>query len=230
MVDVLSKSQLTPDETNALDELKGWNYVDSADSIAPAIFQATWDTLYNLVWDEFVPESKTAMEGPSLPTTVKYLKEFPNDSLMDIQSTPEKETAPDLIKMAFKAGVAQLDQWKKEHKGNLTWSNYKATKVAHWARIEPFSVANVHNGGYKHIINATDSKNGPSWRMIVSLEKGGIKAWAIYPGGQSGNPGSPFYANRIPEWANGQYHQLHFLKKDEQPGKKFFSETFQPTH
>jgi penicillin amidase len=51
---------------------------------------------------------------------------------------------------------------------------------------------------------------GPSWRMVVSLEKAKLRAWGVYPGGQSGNPGSPFYNNLLNYWAEGKYYELQF--------------------
>jgi penicillin amidase len=39
-----------------------------------------------------------------------------------------------------------------------------------------------------------------------------VKAWGVYPGGQSGNPGSQFYDNLVDEWRDGKYVQLHFSK------------------
>jgi penicillin amidase len=38
--------------------------------------------------------------------------------------------------------------------------------------------------------------------MVVELGPE-VHAYATYPGGQSGNPASPWYANRIPQWASG---------------------------
>jgi penicillin amidase len=45
---------------------------------------------------------------------------------------------------------------------------------------------------------------------VVSLEKTGIKAWGVYPGGQSGNPGSPYYDNFIAPWEKAQPLPLKF--------------------
>ena len=46
--------------------------------------------------------------------------------------------------------------------------------------------------------------------MVVALDK---KPWGygIYPGGQSGNPGSPHYGEFIADWAAGRYYKLTFL-------------------
>lgn len=52
--------------------------------------------------------------------------------------------------------------------------------------------------------------HGPSWRMIVDLGNfpGSV---AIYPGGQSENPLSPYYADGLPLWLNFRYRPLVFL-------------------
>ncbi|MCB0618917.1 MAG: penicillin acylase family protein, partial [Saprospiraceae bacterium] len=51
---------------------------------------------------------------------------------------------------------------------------------------------------------------GPSWRMIVEMGPE-IKAYGVFPGGQSGNPGSPFYDNMLDEWEEGKYFELQFM-------------------
>jgi penicillin G amidase len=46
--------------------------------------------------------------------------------------------------------------------------------------------------------------------MVVSLERSGINAWGVYPGGQSGNPGSPYYNNLLELWTKGKYVKFTF--------------------
>jgi penicillin amidase len=41
--------------------------------------------------------------------------------------------------------------------------------------------------------------------MIVSLTAAGVSARGVYPGGQSENPASPWYADQIPLWWDNQY-------------------------
>jgi penicillin amidase len=41
--------------------------------------------------------------------------------------------------------------------------------------------------------------------MIATLTPGGVSAEGVYPGGQSENPASPWYANLIPLWWDGKY-------------------------
>ena len=61
------------------------------------------------------------------------------------------------------------------------------------------------------IVNATSERNGPSWRMVVALEPR-VRAYGVYPGGQSGNPGSPFYNNLLETWRVAQLDELVFLR------------------
>ena len=44
---------------------------------------------------------------------------------------------------------------------------------------------------------------GASWRMVAEMD-GQPRIRAVYPGGQSGNPGSPRYLDRYAMWADGQ--------------------------
>jgi penicillin amidase len=47
---------------------------------------------------------------------------------------------------------------------------------------------------------------GPSWRMVAGWSRSGKPvAEAIYPGGQSEDPASPWYANLIGDWWAGRY-------------------------
>jgi penicillin amidase len=102
-----------------------------------------------------------------------------------------------------------IEKWKEEKKGNPTWADYKDGYVGHLLRQEAFSY-HIKHGGNGSIVNAHSKSNGPSWRMVVSLEKSGIQAWGVYPGGQSGNPGSPFYNNLLDLWTEGNYVKFIF--------------------
>jgi penicillin amidase len=74
---------------------------------------------------------------------------------------------------------------------------------------EPIAV-----GGNGDIINATTKTHGPSWRMIVQLTEN-TEAYGVYPGGQSGNPGSKFYDDFVNSWATGKYYSLWMMKRTE---------------
>ena len=98
--------------------------------------------------------------------------------------------------------------------GDYPWGSYKGTYVGHLLQALPaFSRFNIPVGGGRSIVNATSKNHGRSWRMIVEMTDPPT-AIGIYPGGQSGNPGSRYYDNFIDDWAAGNYHNLHFLQSN----------------
>jgi penicillin amidase len=82
--------------------------------------------------------------------------------------------------------------------------------IPHLARIAPFGAAGVRAGGCADCVNSLKGGHGPSWRMVVDLS-GQPRGYGIYPGGQSGNPGSPHYAEFVADWAAGKHYPLVFL-------------------
>jgi penicillin amidase len=222
----IDSTKLTGDEKTAWQALKSWDYYNNEESKAAAYYEAWWDELLPMTWDEF-DEQNNVIDFPTTYTTIKLLKEQPTLPWFDIKSTTEKETAPDLLQKSFKLGLEDIAKWTTETKKDLTWGNYKGTIIRHLMQLDPLSVK-VQYGGNHDIVNATSRTHGPSWRMIVSLEKSGIKAWGVYPGGQSGNAGSAYYANMIPMWATGKYIPLQFTGQDDLASSAIGKTTFKP--
>jgi penicillin amidase len=54
--------------------------------------------------------------------------------------------------------------------------------------------------------------------MIVEMTDD-INAVAIYPGGQSGNPGSKYYDNFVQDWSEGKYYQVYHSSSIEEMKK-----------
>ena len=82
----------------------------------------------------------------------------------------------------------------------------------HLGRIPAFSRTDIKTDGNRGTLNAISATTGPSWRMIVEYDNDQINALGVYPGGQSGNPGSPYYDDMIDTWSKGGYYPINFLK------------------
>jgi penicillin amidase len=84
-------------------------------------------------------------------------------------------------------------------------------------------------GGWGNTPNAMKVDHGPSWRMVVQMGKE-IEAYGVYPGGQSGNPGSKYYATFLDKWVKGEYYKLLFLPNTPTQNDKALTQTwtFQP--
>ncbi len=228
IMDSLVASNISTEEKAVLGDLKKWDYYNSIESVAAIYYEEWWNDLYQSVWDEMT-SSKVAMSLPSEFTTIKLMTERPDHNFFDTQSTPEKETLQQLTIASFKKAITVIQEWKDKNPTKaLDWSNYKDTYVQHLLRMEPLGF-HARNGGNSGIVNASSHRNGPSVRLIVSLEKTGVKAWGIYPGGQSGNPGSPFYGNFIEPWEKAQPLPLKFVDHVAQlAASTFFTTTLTP--
>ena len=108
----------------------------------------------------------------------------------------------------------------EEQKGKLEWTKHKDPMVYHLLKeaVIPFA-RKIPVGGWSNVINATTKSHGPSWRMIVHMTTP-TEAYGVYPGGQSGNPGSRFYDDFIDTWANGKYNLLWVMKEAEAGDKR----------
>lgn len=227
MLEAMDRSQLTSEEQAIYDIAKKWQYNNDMNEVGPSIWSAWWSILYNMVWDEFDVEN-TALETPFTYQTIYLLKTKGDDDFMDIVDTPEKETAQDLFKLSFSKAVKKLNSWKAEN-GDLNWVNYKGTYAGHLLQALPaFSRFDIPIGGGRNIVNATSENWGPSWRMIVEMTSPPT-GLGIYPGGQSGNPGSKYYDNFIDDWAAGKYHSLNFLQNDKATDLIIGTQTLTPS-
>ncbi len=241
LLPLLDKNNLTADEKKIVATLEHWDFYNNPNEIAPVYFEIWWTELWKMLWDE-MQDKAVPMKMPSYYVTVQFLKNDSTSKFYDIVSTPEKETRHDIVLQSFKKidstlkakeftsveddPVEDESSTRKSNGKPHDWGTYKATKIAHLARLDAFSYMNVYNGGARGIINATNTGNGPSWRMIV--DEGAMKAYVVYPGGESGNPGSPYYDNMVKTWANGQYYEANFVKTGDELGdKKLFEITVQ---
>ncbi len=209
--------------------LTTWNYENDINSLGASYYEAWWKELFPLVWDE-IRNSKVALDEPTTYTTIKLIKENPTLSFFDIVETPEKETAKEVVQIAFIKGVEKIETWKRENnKEEPRWAEYKDTFIGHLLQGIPALSYHVEHGGNREIINASSRTSGPSWRMVVSLEKTNVKAWGVYPGGQSGNPGSPYYNNMLAFWSKGKYFQFQFVSDPAKMKDVFSSLTLTPS-
>lgn len=211
----LDTTGFTKPQQKAYRILSLWDYENTINSEGASYYEAWWDALYPLVWDE-IKTSQVALEYPTTYTTIKLIKDRPDLSFFDILETPEKETAREVVQRAFNKGVETIESWKTENKKEPRWADYKDTFIGHLLQGLPAFSYHVQHGGNHDIVNASSHRNGPSWRMVVSLEKVKLRAWGVYPGGQSGNPGSRYYNNLLNAWAQGKYFEFQF---ESQPSK-----------
>jgi penicillin amidase len=206
------RSGLNTDEQRYLNIVSAWKYRNDSDEEGATIFEAWFDALEELVWSDELAQVKGRTEWPASSTLVDALKRDSAFSFVDNITTPQKETLPQVVTAALRKASVALRTAQRD--GRLKWGKYKDTGIRHLLRMEPLSRFHLDVGGGENIINATKQFHGPSWRMIVQLTDN-IEAYGIYPGGESGNPGSKHYDGFIDDWAQGKYYKLWMMKKSE---------------
>ena len=227
-ISVVDTLNLNNKEKQALSVLKKWDYYNEIDSEGASYYEAWWDTLYRLSWDELIA-SKVALGYPTAYNTIKLLKENPYFDLFDLETTSKKENGYDIITQSFKDMAIAMDNRGQDSTITMGWADYKQTYVKHLLRLNPFGTYNIPIGGNHNIVNATSENHGPSWRMVVDLDPNGVKAYGVYPGGQSGNPGSIHYDDMIDDWAAGNYFDLYLLTSpDAEPSHTLVQQTLSP--
>ena len=209
----IKEALLDDDEKKYLYILKTWDLNNEVNSTGPTVFSVLWQSFYSKVYDDEFSKAPAVIQHPFESSLLDGILKDSNYKFLDNIETTQKETLADDVTTAFKMAAVQLK--KADTEGKLTWAIYKATRVNHLTKLEPFSRLNLPVGGGTHCINATKENHGPSWRMVVSLTAQ-TEAYGVYPGGQSGNPGSQFYDNFIDQWAAGKYYPLWMMKAGEE--------------
>lgn len=210
MLDSLDVAQLKGEANDLYDLLRDWNLQNDRNLRAPSVFAEWWSQFKQALWDE-VSEQPVALVVPTDAATIHIMQNYPQDTMIDRTGTTYRETLHDLLNESFATTVQALSDWSAEHGKAYTWENYKATSIQHMLRLAPLSYYDIPIGGGKGIVNATSDRHGPSWRMVVELGDP-MQMWGVYPGGQSGNPGSPYYGNMVDAWAEGEHYPMQFLK------------------
>lgn len=218
----VKENGLDADEKKYVDIVKSWDLQASPDSKGQTVYQCWWDSLQVEIWKDELTKITPSAPWPTRQTTMELLKKDSAFKFIDNISTLQIETLYDVVTSALKKATVNLKA--KEAEGKLEWSKFKSPGIYHISdkgksALLPFARTNLHVGGDGNIINAVTQSHGPSWRMIVQLSTP-VKAYGVYPAGQSGNPGSKYYDDFVDTWVKGEYYTLWVMKKSDANNKK----------
>lgn len=172
-------------------------------------FQILWSLIYKNIWeDDFATIPQELF--PKEERTMQLILSDSTLPFYDDKRTTQKEGFKDIVQISLKATQDSIELLKSKY-GTDEWYKVKGTQLTHLAKIPAFNYTDLKIGGWGNTINAVKKSHGPSWRMIVEMGKDKISAYGVYPGGQSGNPGSPYYGTFVDKWTEGSYFDLLFL-------------------
>ncbi len=207
----INQNSLDADGKRYYEMLKDWNLNDAYDEKAATIYSVCWGNLDSLIYDDDFGKYKIDLPHRLQSALADNLLHDSAYKYIDNINTTQVETLQELVNTAFAVTVKKLLPEEKE--GKLQWGKHRQSFVYHPTKINSLSRTNLTTSGSGNCINATKEAHGPSWRMIVHLTDD-IEAYGVYPGGQSGNPGSKFYDNFVDTWVAGKYNNLLFVPAD----------------
>jgi penicillin amidase len=203
-----------PEAEKYLQELKAWDLFAGVNQKGQTLYSIWSSETFESVWRE-LKSNNAPVVTPNSYHTIELLTSTPNDLVFDVKTMDGIQTAEFHVRAGFDSLLTTMAKWEAQE-GDYRWANYKRTTIQHLVpTFKAFSESNVYTGGGSGMLNATGSRHGASWRMIVELGDK-IQAFGVYPGGQSGNVGSRFYRNFIPIWANGEYLNFNLRSIEDQ--------------
>jgi penicillin amidase len=209
LISYIDCHDLDQDQTYFYDKLQSWNFRDDIQYEGPSIFKVWTKTLLNELW-KFLDKQNLKVFRPSLYVTMEIVKNHPDSPYLDFG---EYGSLKNVINETFKQSVAQLTEWSTSNKKSYKWGNYKKVWINHIAKLDAFSIKNLKVNGSLSTVNVSEGILGASLKLIVELGSTS-RCWLIYPGGQSGNPGSKYYLNFLDKWLKNEYIQINLDQTD----------------
>lgn len=208
----VDQDNLSDSEKEVYDLMKGWSYYMDADEIAPSVFDLWSGNFYRAVFYDEFSSTDAVLRHPPRDRFVEVVKAESDFLFFDNIKTEKVETREDIATASLKETVREMTNYYGKFGEKWNWGIAIDNDINHLADIPGFGAQNIYSSGSAESINAVHGEHGPSWRMIVELGPE-VKAWGVYPGGASGNPGSPNYDSMIEAWRTGQLFELNFYKE-----------------
>ena len=190
--------------------LAQWSRTYEVDNERAILFEYAMQELARRTWDELTG-GEDALRG-GLPGDIALLRLLGDSTSLwwDRRDTPAVEDRAEIVAASLSAA---LDRALREHgdpdEGGWRWSGIRNANIMHMLQIRAWSARGVPVQGGPSTLSPLSGSGGfgPSWRMVVELGPE-VTAWGIYPGGQSGNPASSRYQDRVKRWSAGTLDTL----------------------
>lgn len=192
------------EDNNYYKELSEWDCTFVKESTTAVLFEDWWNAIENKTWDELT-RYNFFVRYPDDLILLNMIRTDKQNSFFDILETSDIESAEIIVKAA-------LNEVAENHRQDIeNWGQRNTVFINHLTNIPQLGENHLELNGHPDALNAVSINFGPSWRMIVEMDETPV-AYGIYPGGQSGNPASPYFNSFTEDWKNGKYYKLERYK------------------
>jgi penicillin G amidase len=206
----------------AVDVLRGWDGDMRADSPAAALFAVFYRRLFYEIFDELGDDLTHAYRAKSNISAIMIRAAFEggHDHWFDRVDTPAIEGRDDVLRATIEETAAELRRDLGTDPGTWRWDRLHTLELQHPLGRASRLLALYFDRGPYPVPGANQSVDkmeyddesfrvlhGPSMRQITELSSP-ERSLAVLPGGESGLPSSPHYADMTPLWLKGEYHPL----------------------
>lgn len=209
-----------------IDALEKWDFIAGVNAVQPVIWLRWLDCYREAVWDdEWEHWGLKKRDGswgftginrsdPIFEVLEYITREHPDSIWFDDKRTPERERRDDIILKSFSSALSSLKTEFGENIERYAWGNINILEVRSMIGASEYSRTGGPVPGTAFTVNPGSDVGkvggGASWRMIVDFGATETSV-GVYPGGQSGFPEDPHYADLMPLWEKGNYIPLRLV-------------------
>lgn len=233
LIRALRDAPLDSVQRKALSELAGWDYRMTVSSTGATIWWTFWTDYQSYVfrpwWDaasipvyadstdlDVSAAHPPPFEGPPLSSLYADLEVWTlHDPDNEAFSPPGRPpgNATTAMRAAFDQAVSRLRSMLGDDPATWHWGRLHTREIPAFTGASGLGYGPEPADGDYWTVDAAEggmnSSFGPSWRMVVAWTgPATATATAIYPGGQSENPASPWYQTFIADWWDGRMRPM----------------------
>jgi penicillin G amidase len=204
----LSTEQLTANESRAVDLLRSWDYRMDTGSVAATIWWYFWgwymSETFNPWWKSRAVKVDMGDVWDGLTQDLEtWTLTDPGNRAFSAPGVGSR-TAPDALRKSFHRLITDLVKGLGPDLGSWAYGRVHQRTLENVALITGLNYgprADRGDGYTPLAAGGYPSTHGPSWRMVVDW--GSHSFQGVFPGGQSENPASGWYTNRVNTWWDG---------------------------
>ena len=209
----LSKERLNAKESAAVDLLRSWDFRMETNSAAATIWWYFWgwylDETFKPWWkSRAVPVDYGVVFNALGQDLEAWTLHDPGNRAFSAPGVGSR-TAPDAQRKSFHKLIGDLTKQLGPDPHSWSYGKVHQRVLENLAEVSGLNYGprpDRGDGNTPLAAGGYPSTEGPSWRMVVDW---GAKTFeAIYPGGQSENPASDWYTDRVDSWWAGRLNPM----------------------